>query len=124
MMTRPGTGVASGFALGAIEFRPRGQKISESVPGLRRALFFSTKEKSMSRTSLRSIDLTGYLRRDQFGRLFIDECQTDEEHLTLPLPEGQERRTCRDYIDDIIPEEYVGKQVEFCLDFRIISKER
>lgn len=78
----------------------------------------------MSRTSLRSIDLTGYLRRDQFGRLFIDECQTDEEHLTLPLPEGQERRTCRDYIDDIIPEEYVGKQVEFCLDFRIISKER
>lgn len=45
----------------------------------------------------------GYLRKDQFGRVFIDTCQSDEEHLTSPLPPGQERRTCRKYLSDIFP---------------------
>lgn len=63
----------------------------------------------------------GYLRRDSFGRVFIDECPTDEVHLTSPPPEGQERHTCRKYVDDIllVPEEHLGKRVEIIYELRI-----
>ena len=69
--------------------------------------------------------ISGYLRKDQFGRVIIDTCKTDEDHLLVALPEGQERRVCREYLDDImmIPETYLGKRVYITYDIRIESEE-
>lgn len=57
--------------------------------------------------------LDGYIRRDQFGRVYIDTCPTDEIHLTSAPPEGQERHTCRKYLDDLfVPSlSIIGKRV-------------
>lgn len=57
--------------------------------------------------------LDGYIRRDSFGRVYIDSCPTDEVHLTAVLPEGQERRTCRKFLDDllILDASVIGKRV-------------
>jgi hypothetical protein len=99
-VTRPGTGVASRFALGPSNFA-QWLKISESVPGL-----LIPKGGSMSVVATifgyHFGHIKGYIRKDMFGRVFIDTCRTDEEHLIAPLPAGQERRTCRKYLDDIL----------------------
>ncbi len=57
--------------------------------------------------------LDGYLRKDQFGRVYIDTCPTDEIHLTSAPPEGQERHRCRKYLDDLFISdiEMLGKRV-------------
>jgi hypothetical protein len=63
----------------------------------------------------------GYIRKDTFGRVYIDTCPTDEEHLTSPPPEGQERHTCRKYLDDIllIPNSNLGKRVRLRYEIHI-----
>lgn len=65
--------------------------------------------------------VSGFLRRDQFGRTFVDECPTDEIHLISPPPEGQERHHCRVYLNDLIslPTEYLGKRVEIKYDITV-----
>ena len=63
--------------------------------------------------------LKGYLRKDPAGRIYIDTCASEEEHLTAPLPAGQERRTCRKYLDDILPIPEAGRQVTVRYDIRI-----
>lgn len=56
--------------------------------------------------------LTGYVRRDGYGRLLIDACATDLEHLVKEAQVGEERRTCRKYIEDLFPASFDGKRVE------------
>lgn len=64
----------------------------------------------------------GYLRKDTFGRVYIDTCPSDEEHLLVKLPAGQERRNCRKYLDDIllVPDANYGKRVRLIYQIRII----
>lgn len=68
--------------------------------------------------------LEGYLRRDQFGRVFIDTCQSDEEHLTSAQPEGQERHTCRKYLADLFPvsDNVPGKRVKISYEIHILPE--
>ena len=68
--------------------------------------------------------LTGYIRKDVFGRLFIDRCATDEQHLTNPpLPHEEERPGCRKYFEDLlVPEEVLGKKVTISYNARIVFK--
>jgi len=40
------------------------------------------------------------VRQDPFGRIVIDECASDHEHLTAPAPAGQERQQCRALLED------------------------
>lgn len=64
--------------------------------------------------------MRGFVGRDSFGRVFVDKCKDNEEHLARPTtPEGQERSGCRIYFDDVlIPEEYFGQDVEVYFDVR------
>lgn len=65
----------------------------------------------------------GYLRRDGFGRTFIDRCPDDETHLTHKTDPGVERPGCRKYLDDLlVPEESLGQNVTIVYDLRIIPK--
>jgi hypothetical protein len=69
--------------------------------------------------------LKGFVGRDVFGRTFIDKCPNDEHHLTkAEVPPGKERPGCRFYLDDLIPHEMVGKEVEVLIDIRIIHCRR
>jgi hypothetical protein len=34
----------------------------------------------------------GYVYRDRFGRVYIDQCESDHMHLTKPAEPGKERR--------------------------------
>jgi hypothetical protein len=65
--------------------------------------------------------LEGYLRKDRFGRVYIDTCASEEEHLTHPLPPGQERRTCRKYLDEIFPiPKDLSQQVKISYEIHIL----
>lgn len=66
-----------------------------------------------------NIELIGYLRKDSMGRLFIDKCATDEEHLTQQTKPGVERPGCRRYLSDFIPDEFDGAKVAISLDIGI-----
>jgi hypothetical protein len=48
------------------------------------------------------------VHRDVFGRVYFDECETDEQHLTKPAEDGV-RTHCRLYLDRVV-EELVGKR--------------
>lgn len=65
--------------------------------------------------------MAGYFRKDQFGRLFIDRCESDEQHLANPVYEGGERPGCRKYIDDLmVPDGVLGKNVRAYFELRIV----
>lgn len=42
---------------------------------------------------------SGAARVDPFGRVWIDGCASEEEHLTAPAIEGKERRGCALLLD-------------------------
>lgn len=67
----------------------------------------------------------GYLRKDAFGRLFIDKCASDEEHLTAArVPEDQERPDCRKYLDDLVaPQDLLGKNVTLRYVFDLVAQQ-
>lgn len=68
----------------------------------------------------RCVETEGYIRRDPFGRIYVDECPTDEEHLISRPPNNQERHRCRKYLDDTtLPEAYLGKRVKLSLEVLI-----
>ncbi len=59
--------------------------------------------------------LGGYLRRDDFGRVFVDTCETDKEHLL-------NKHGCRKYLTDIlVPEELLGKNVRISFEIRFTT---
>ena len=49
-----------------------------------------------------------YIRKDVFGRVFFDRCASDEELLTKPAEPGEERSTCRRYVEKLF-DSIVGK---------------
>lgn len=55
-----------------------------------------------------------YVHQDHVGRIHLDSCATDHEHITKPLQEGEERRNCREYIEELL-EPYVGKRGRFSI---------
>lgn len=60
-----------------------------------------------------------YIRQDPHGRIYFDECASDEEHLTrVPTP-PKDRTACRFYLDDLIPQSTIGKRVTFSLLMQI-----
>lgn len=67
--------------------------------------------------------LEGYLKQDIFGRVFIDRCATDEEHMNAPTEPGDDRRRCRVYLSSLIPKELLDQNVVLEIDIRITPKE-
>ncbi len=66
------------------------------------------------------VEIDGYIRKDPFGRVYVDQCPTDEEHLTSHPPDNHERHQCRKYLDDIgLPQESIGKRVKMSLEILI-----
>lgn len=65
--------------------------------------------------------IEGYVRKDSFGRVFIDKCASDEEHLSDPRGTGEERPDCRLYLDDIIliPEENYGSNIRVSFEIQV-----
>lgn len=54
--------------------------------------------------------VSGNIRRDVFGRIVIDECESDSQHLTRPLkPTETERQLCRHLIEEAF-QDLVGKK--------------
>lgn len=49
-------------------------------------------------------NLIGYFYRDQFGRIYVDKCMSNEEHLKKNPNPGFERTNCRKYVEDIFAE--------------------
>jgi len=55
----------------------------------------------------KTFSLSGHIRNDHFGRLVVDQCESDNEHLRAP-GDGGERQTCRNLVEDaFLP--FVGK---------------
>ena len=53
--------------------------------------------------------LTGYFRKDAFGRIVVDQCPSDEEHLRSGITyAGDDRAKCRVLLEDLF-EKVVGK---------------
>lgn len=49
------------------------------------------------------------VERDQFDRIYFEACDTDLKHFTTPPREGDERRGCRIYLDELF-NHMVGKR--------------
>ena len=55
------------------------------------------------------IYLAGHFRKDQFGRIVIDQCASDEEHLRNSVaPPGVDRAKCRVLLEDLF-RDLIGK---------------
>lgn len=66
------------------------------------------------------VETEGYIRIDPFGRIYVDQCPTDEEHLTSRPPNNLERHRCRKYLGEVaLPEEFIGKRVKVSLEILI-----
>lgn len=65
-----------------------------------------------------------YLHRDTFGRLFLDKCSTEEQHLlTTFVADGDDRPRCRTYFDSSkVFGEFVGKKGTFEITVRYIPE--
>lgn len=49
-----------------------------------------------------------YAKVDVYGRVYFDKCETDEEHAEAPVKDGDDRRRCRVYLDQLIDKEDLG----------------
>jgi len=66
------------------------------------------------------VTLEGRIGKDVFGRVYVDRCTSDEEHLTKAVvPPGKERPECRVYLNDLLPQETIGKNVVVEIDVHI-----
>ena len=58
-----------------------------------------------------------HVRQDQFGRVFLEACDSDEKHFTQQPEVGEERcAPCRFYLDRFL-EKHVGKKGYLLLTF-------
>lgn len=67
--------------------------------------------------------IDGYLIRDCFGQFFVDTCQTEHQHLMAPTPEGAERRQCRKSLEQMFPENVVGKKGKWFVHIRFTPED-
>jgi len=62
----------------------------------------------------------GYLRKDSFGRAFIDKCPSDEIHLTSPI--DPDYRECRVYLDELLYlEDHLDNNVKLDFNLKIVQ---
>lgn len=59
-----------------------------------------------------------FLHRDRFGRLFMDMCETETQHLVNPVLSNGERAACRNFPTDVL-EPYVGKKIRLRVVFEV-----
>ena len=45
-----------------------------------------------------------YTRRDTFGRVYFDFCETGDQHMLAPGVPPEGRRQCRTFLEDLVPE--------------------
>jgi hypothetical protein len=68
-----------------------------------------SKYHSDDRLGVHLVYLQGHIRKDYFGRIVVDQCISDEEHLKNGITyEGEDRVGCRVILDDLF-ERLVGK---------------
>lgn len=60
----------------------------------------------------RKVLITGVVCQDAFGRIYVDTCASDQEHLTTPAAPDQIRTSCRFYIENMF-KELIGKEVDW-----------
>lgn len=61
-------------------------------------------------------DYEGTLDKDGFGRVYIDKCESTEQHLTKPpIWMAADRPACRKYLDDVLPEHLLGKRIRLSI---------
>ncbi len=67
--------------------------------------------------SAKNTTLVGYYARiDGFGRLFFDQCKTDEEHLlNEKIEPGDDRPRCRVYADELLPKGVLGEPANWLI---------
>ena len=71
---------------------------------------YSAKDIQLTESSTHDLEMIGYLGRDGFGRVYLDTCRTNEDHLKNHV-EGKERPGCRKYIEDLFPDHLLGKRI-------------
>lgn len=59
-----------------------------------------------------------FLHRDRFGRVFMDMCETETEHLVDPVLSNGERACCRHFITDPL-NQFVGKKINLKVTIEI-----
>lgn len=64
-----------------------------------------------------------YAYTDFFGRLVFDTCPTDQAHLAAETPPGQERRRCRKYVEDLLPQRSRGKRGRWVVKIDFVPDE-
>lgn len=45
--------------------------------------------------------MNGYIRKTLQNGIVVDKCATDDDHMVAPAAEGDDRRRCMVYLDDI-----------------------
>jgi hypothetical protein len=78
---------------------------------------YSADNIQLADTHREGLERFGYLGRDEFGRVYVDTCKTNEEHL-------QNRHGCRKYIEDLFPAEWVGRYVLVSMSLVIVEHKR
>lgn len=58
----------------------------------------------------------GYIRNDRFGRIVIDTCKSDQEHLrNAEAPPGEDKPKCRVLLEEYF-HEYVNERYRLSID--------
>jgi hypothetical protein len=62
----------------------------------------------------------GILRKTSNGRLVMDACASDGEHLEAPTPEGFERRICQqDILEMVADPRFFGHRCKVTVSFKV-----
>lgn len=59
---------------------------------------------------------------DYWGRLVFDVCQDDQTHLLAPTPPGEERRRCRFWGEDLLPQEARGRRGNWTIEVTFVPE--
>jgi hypothetical protein len=65
-------------------------------------------------------EIEGRLFIDGMGRLYIDTCETADEHMNAPITPGSDRRRCRRYLEDSFST-LIGKRGRFTISVLLNS---
>lgn len=66
----------------------------------------------------------GNIRKDHFGRIVVDTCESDNAHLRKdgPLPPGDDRWRCRNLVEEAL-EHVVGKKGKLVVSVSVVEDE-
>ncbi len=64
------------------------------------------------------------LHQDAYGRFYFDTCGNDLDHILAPTPPGQERRSCRVYLDnERVFGGMIGQRGTFEIDIKFVPEQ-